>query len=240
MTDQLQIERNAQSWTFTLNRPDKMNALNSPLVEALLQGVGDAHASGARMLVFQGAGRNFSAGFDQGDLDSQSDADLLLRLVRVETLLHLVASSPCLTVAFAHGRNFGAGVDLFAACRHRYSAADASFRMPGLRFGLVLGTRRFADLVGYAKAREILEQTRQMSATETADIGLVTRLVEADGRADAVAKALHVATLLDPATQQHLYRVLDAERPDQDLADLVRSASRPGLKSRILAYMNER
>jgi enoyl-CoA hydratase len=155
-------------------------------------------------------------------------------------LLHLVASSPCLTVAFAHGRNFGAGVDLFAACRHRYSAADASFRMPGLRFGLVLGTRRFADLVGYAKAREVLEQTRQMSATEAADIGLVTRLVEADGRADAVAQALQVATLFDPATQQHLYRVLDAERPDQDLADLVRSASRPGLKSRILAYMSER
>ncbi|MFM0388790.1 enoyl-CoA hydratase/isomerase family protein [Paraburkholderia dipogonis] len=240
MTDQLQIERSAQSWTFTLNRPDKMNALNSPLVEALLRGVGDAHASGARMLVFQGVGRNFSAGFDQGDLDSQSDADLLLRLVRVETLLHLVASSPCLTIAFAHGRNFGAGVDLFAACRHRYSAPDASFRMPGLRFGLVLGTRRFGDLVGYAKAREILEQTRQMSATEAADIGLATRLVEADGRADAIAEALQVATLLDPTTQQHLYRVLERERPDQDLADLVRSASRPGLKSRILAYMSER
>lgn len=240
MTDQLQIERHAQSWTFTLNRPDKMNALNSPLVEALLQGVGDAHASSARMLVFQGAGRNFSAGFDQGDLDSESDADLLLRLVRVETLLHLVASSPCLTVAFAHGRNFGAGVDLFAACRHRYSASDASFRMPGLRFGLVLGTRRFGEVVGYAKAREILEQTRQMSATEAADIGLVTRLVQADGRADAVAEALQVATLLDPTTQQDLYRVLERERPDQDLADLVRSASRPGLKSRILAYMSER
>jgi enoyl-CoA hydratase/carnithine racemase len=78
-----------------------------------------------------------------------------------------------------------------------------------------------------------------MSATEAADIGLVTRLVEEDGRADAVAEALQVATLLDPTTQQHLYRVLERERPDQDLADLVWSASRPGLKSRILAYMSE-
>lgn len=240
MTDPLRIERSAQSWTFTLNRPDKMNALNAPLVEALLQGVVEAHASGARMLVFQGEGRNFSAGFDQGDLDSQSDADLLLRLVRIGTLLHLVASSPCLTVALAHGRNFGAGVDLFAACQHRYSAADASFRMPGLHFGLVLGTRRFGNLVGYAKAREILERTRQVSATEAAGIGLVTRLVEADGRAQAVAEALQVAALFDPTTQQHLYRVLETEQPDRDLADLVRSASRPGLKSRMLAYMSER
>lgn len=240
MTDGLEIERSAHRWTFALNRPDKMNALNAELVEALLQGVGDAHASGARLLVFQGVGRNFSAGFDQGELDSQSDADLLLRLVRVETLLHLVASSPCLTVAFAHGRNFGAGVDLFAACQHRYSAADASFRMPGLRFGLVLGTRRFGDVVGYAKAREILEQTRQMSASEALDIGLVTKLVEAGERPDTVAETLRIATLLDPTTQQHLYRVLDRERADQDLADLVRSASRPGLKARILDYMSER
>ncbi|TDY15491.1 enoyl-CoA hydratase/carnithine racemase [Paraburkholderia sp. BL6665CI2N2] len=240
MTDVLEIERSAHRWTFTLNRPDKMNALNAELVEALLQGVGDAHASGTRLLVFQGVGRNFSAGFDQGELDSQSDADLLLRLVRVETLLHLVASSPCLTLAFAHGLNFGAGVDLFATCRHRYSSPDANFRMPGLRFGLVLGTRRFGDVVGYAKAREILEQTRQINASEALDIGLVTKLVESDARVAAVADALRVATLLDPATQQHLYRVLDSERADQDLADLVRSASRPGLKVRILNYLRER
>ncbi|CAB3802460.1 putative enoyl-CoA hydratase echA6 [Paraburkholderia ultramafica] len=240
MTGVLEIQKSAQCWTFTLNRPDKMNALNGELVEALLQGVGDAHASGARLLVFQGVGRNFSAGFDQGDLESQSDADLLLRLVRVETLLHLIASSPCLTLAFAHGRNFGAGVDLFAVCRHRCSAADASFRMPGLRFGLVLGTRRFGDVVGYAKAREILEQTRQMSASEAVSIGLVTNLVGADERPDTVTEALRIATLLDPTTQQQLYRVLDREQADKDLADLVRSASRPGLKARILAYMSER
>src|ERR1700730_15556687 len=101
MTDVLEIEKGADGWTFTLNRPDKMNALNTELVETLLQRVNDAHASGARLIVFQGAGRNLSAGFDQGDLDNQSDADLLLRLVRIETLLHLGASSPCLTVAFA-------------------------------------------------------------------------------------------------------------------------------------------
>ncbi|SAL72594.1 enoyl-CoA hydratase [Caballeronia udeis] len=240
MTDVLEVARDAECWTFTLNRPDKMNALNAELVEALLQGVTDAHASGARLLVFQGDGRNFCAGFDQGELDRQTDADLLLRLVRIETLLHLVASSPCLTVAMAHGRNFGAGVDLFAVCRHRYSAADAGFRMPGLRFGLILGTRRFGDLVGYAKAREILEQTKQMNAPEALNLGLVTKLVETDERPEAVADALRIATLLDRDTQHHLYRVFDKERADQDLADLVRSGSRPGLKARILNYMSER
>jgi enoyl-CoA hydratase/carnithine racemase len=133
MTDVLEVEKSADGWTFTLNRPDKMNALNPELVEALLKEVNDAHASGARLIVFQGAGRNLSAGFDQGDLDNQSDADLLLRLVRIETLLHLVASSPCLTVAFAHGRNFGAGVAIarpMRASRCR-ACASASYSAPG-------------------------------------------------------------------------------------------------------------
>jgi enoyl-CoA hydratase/carnithine racemase len=79
-----------------------------------------------------------------------------------------------------------------------------------------------------------------MSASEALEIGLVTKLVEANERRDTAAEALHIATLLDPTTQQHLYRVLDRERADQDLADLVRSASRPGLKARMLNYRRER
>jgi enoyl-CoA hydratase len=210
------------------------------LVEALIESVGNAHTSGARVLVFRGNGKNFSSGFDQGELDAESDANLLMRLVRIETLLHLVASSPCLTLAFADGRNFGAGVDLFATCRQRFSSANASFRMPGLNFGLVLGTRRFADLVGYVKAREILEQTRLISAPEALDLGLVTKLLEADEQMQAVCDARRIASLLDRETQRHLFQVLDRERADQDLANLVRSASRPGLKARMTNYIKQR
>jgi len=240
MTGSIDIVRDADCWTFTLNRPGKMNALNADTVEALLSGIDDAHRSGARLLVFRGSGRNFSAGFDQGTLDQETDADLLYRLVRIETLLQRVESSPCATVAYAHGRNFGAGVDLFVACRKRFCSADATFRMPGLRFGLVLGTRRFGECVGRETAREILEQTRSIAAEEAVRIGLATRLVEAEFVADVIAGVRETASLLDRETQQHLYRVLESRSSDRDLADLVRSASRPGLKQRMLAYANAR
>ncbi|PUA18454.1 enoyl-CoA hydratase/isomerase family protein [Glaciimonas sp. PCH181] len=239
MTDLLEIDRDQDCWTFTLNRPDKMNALSAPLVEALLEGVENAHVSGARVLVFRGCGKNLSAGFDFGGLDSQSDGDLLLRFVRIETLLHTVASSPCLTVAFAHGRNFGAGVDLFAVCRQRYSTADARFRMPGLKFGLVLGSRRFADLVGLEKALEILQQGRIILAGEAIEIGLATHLLEEGEWSDAITDAQRVARGLDRTTQQQLYQALDKEMPDRDLASVVRSAARPGLKSRITDYLTQ-
>ncbi|RDU96663.1 enoyl-CoA hydratase/isomerase family protein [Trinickia dinghuensis] len=240
MTGSIDIVRDADCWTFTLNRPDKMNALNPQAVEALLAGVDEAHQSGARTLVFAGNGRNFSAGFDQGNLEQESDADLLLRLVRIETMLQRVASSPCMTVAFAHGRNFGAGVDLFVACKKRFCTADATFRMPGLRFGLVLGTRRFGECVGLANARDILEQTRTLDAHEAHEIGLVSRLVEADGVCSVVDDLRQVAGQLDSQTQRHLYDVLAAGDASRDLADLVLSASRPGLKARMLAFMRQR
>jgi len=240
MSELVQISREDDCWSFTFNRPDKMNALNTEVVETLIEHIGKAHDAGARVLMFSGNGKNFSAGFDQGDLERESDADLLMRLVRVETLLQLVTSSPCLTVALAHGRSFGAGVDLFAVCRRRFCTPDATFRMPGLRFGLVLGTRRFGAVVGAAQAREILEETRTISAEEALRLGLVSKFVDAAAKVDLVTESRRVARLLDPETQAHLYAVLGIEEANRDLADLVRSASRPGLKRRMLAYINER
>jgi enoyl-CoA hydratase/carnithine racemase len=87
MTGILETGVEERSWTFTLNRPDKLNALNAELVEALIEGVSKAHEAGARLLVFAGNGKSFSAGFDQGELERESDADLLMRLVRIESLL---------------------------------------------------------------------------------------------------------------------------------------------------------
>ena len=237
MSAPLLIERQGGRVTFTLNRPDKRNALSGELVDRLIDGVDEAHAGGASMLVFRGAGRNFSAGFDFGDVDQHSEGDLLLRFVRIEQLLQAVAGSPALTVGLAHGRNFGAGVDLFAACRHRIATADSSFRMPGLKFGLVLGSRRFAQIVGRPHALRVLEQAAPFDAAEALAMGFVQHLVDAEawpGRLDAAEATAHA---LSPWSRQALYRVLDPGQGDADLADLVRSAARPGLKARIAEYL---
>jgi enoyl-CoA hydratase/carnithine racemase len=240
MNDLLDINRGGDCWTFTLNRTAKMNALSAEMVEALIQGIEDAHASAARTLAFVGAGRNFCAGFDFSDIGTQSEGDLLLRFVRIETLLRSIASSPCLTVAFAHGRNFGAGVDLFAVCKQRYSTPDASFRMPGLKFGLVLGSRRFCELVGRTAALDILQEARSIAAAEAQDIGLVLRMAQRDDWPALVADAQRIASALSVQAQKQLYKALDTDLADRDMADLVRSAARPGLKKRISDYLAER
>lgn len=237
MSEQLIIDRQRGRWTFTLDRPEKRNALSQEIVEALIEGVEAAHREEVPLLVFCGAGKNLSAGFDFTGYEEQSEGDLVLRMVRIETLLQLVANSPALTVGLARGKNFGAGVDLFAACKLRYCTPDASFRMPGLKFGLVLGTRRFRNIVGADKALAILGTARSFEADEALLIGFATSTVSEHEWAGLLSDAESAAAALDPATRASLYAALNVNEADTDMAALVRSASRPGFKQRIQQYL---
>ena len=221
---------------LTLNRPEKMNALSASLVEALHAELDAADADGTRLVVFRGEGKNLSAGFDFGGYEAQSDGDLVLRFVRIEQLLQRVFHAHYDTLAFAQGRNFGAGVDLFAVCNRRVATPDASFRMPGLGFGLVLGSRRFAGLVGESWARQVLQEGITFDGTEAHARGFVTALADRDGwaaereRADTARRGLG-----DDATTR-LFRVTHTDTRAADMAELVASAARPGLQGRLRAY----
>jgi enoyl-CoA hydratase len=230
----LRIDKQGARHVLTLTRADKMNALSAELVDALIAALDEAEAQGAKLIVLKGEGIDF------GDWQSQSEGDLLLRFVRIETLLQRLAASPCLTVALAHGRNFGAGVDVFGACKWRISAPDATFRMPGLKFGLVLGTRRFAALVGAERARVVLEQAATFNAEEALRDGFATRLAVAQEWPDIEQQAWDTAQALTDASRIQLYAALSQETPDADLARLVRSAAAPGLKDRVAAYLPAR
>lgn len=242
MTPLLQVNRDASYWTLTLNRPDKMNALSADLVERLLDAVADAQQQDVELLVFRGEGKSFSAGFDFANIETQSEANLLLRFVRIEQLLQAIYHFPGVTVGLAHGKVFGAGVDLLGVCKWRCAAPDASFRMPGLKFGLVLGSHRFAQAVGVENGRRILQSARMFAAPEALDIGFLHRLASCAEWPEVIAAARGVASELPTVSRQALDRAIDADRSrnaDRDLAHLVRSAAHPQLKARILSYLAE-
>lgn len=221
----------------TLMRPDKLNALDASIVEDLHAAVSQAAGDGTRLLVFQGEGKGFSAGFDVADLDRQSDGDLALRFVRIEMLLQAVRSAPFVTAAFVHGICFGAAADLAAVCVHRIAAPATRFRMPGLRFGIVLGTRRLAGLVGRDAARAILTGSKIFDADEALRIGFVTEIRDGQAWPERVVQLTEFAEALPAASLEHLLRITGEEADDADLADLARSAAAPGLKQRIQAYV---
>lgn len=233
----VRVERQERIWTFVLNRPDKRNALNAEMVEALLAGLVEAmHAPKVPMLVLRGEGKSFCAGFDFADVEQQSEADLLWRFVRIEQLLQQIYHWPALTLGLAQGKTFGAGVDLWSACQHRVAATDASFRMPGLKFGLLLGTRRLGHLIGQDQARRIQEVAATLDAAQALTLGLATQATEPGQWPDTIATLAQTAVGLDGATRAHLNVALTTDTRDADLADVVRSLTRPGLKARIAKY----
>lgn len=231
---ELDVDRDGTTVTVTVNRPDKRNALSAELVEELLATVRDAYAD-TELLLLRGSGKNLSAGFDFG-AGTQSDAELLHRFVRIELLLQAVHHAPFLTVALAHGRNFGAGADLFVACDRRVSSPDATFRFPGLAFGLVLGTRRLAQRTSPAWAQRTLGELRTVDAAEAAAVGLVTDVVEPVDWEAYVTRLRTDAGWRDPQARASLHHVLTPDTRDADLADLVRSAACPGLAERIRRF----
>lgn len=233
----LEIERDGDVKTLWLSRSEKLNALDQALVEALIEAVAVSATDGTRLLVFCGQGKGFSGGFDFSDVDRQSDGDLALRFLRIEQLLQAVAHAPFMTLGLVHGPCYGAAADLVASCARRIAAADARFRMPGLRFGVVLGTRRLARLIGQAAARGLLSTSRVFDAAEARRLGFVDEVVPADQWRDVVAATAAEARQLTVASAEALLRVTAGDTRDADLAELARAVAAPGLKARIASYL---
>lgn len=219
-----------------LDRADKANALDAPLVEAMLASVVALDTTTTRLLVLEGVGRNFCAGFDFSGYESASEGALLLRFVRIEQLLQAIAHAPVATLALAQGGCFGAGADLFCACEMRVCAPDARFRMPGLRFGIALGTRRLAAQIGPDAARRMLATGDPLEAAEAHSLGIATSVASPGEWPSIVASAASIATRLAPEAGATLRRLTMPDTRDADLADLVRTVAVPGIRERIRAF----
>lgn len=221
--------------TVWLDRPDKGNALSNEAVATLDAAIDAAFADPTvHTLLLRGRGKHFCTGFDLSALDTETDATLRERFVALERLLQKVWHAPVRTAAFATGRAWGAGADLFAACDLRAAAPDASFRFPGSAFGIVLGTRRLAELVGWDRARPLVTEGVTLDAMRARAAGLATEVVEDDGDDWAGARlAPPVASRVTLAALRHAAR---ADHRAADMDALARSASVPGLRDRIERY----
>jgi enoyl-CoA hydratase/carnithine racemase len=230
----LQVEHGDGLLQLTLNRPNSANALSPDLTEALIQTI--THSSNTRLCVLRGAGRHFCAGFDLSDLENLSDGDLLWRFLRIETLLQAVHHAPFPVVALGHGQMVGAGADLFAACWRRIVAPDAKFRMPGWNFELALGTRRLTNLIGQDAARDLLIDTKALAAEASLACGLATDLARQEEWPALIEVLRQRATVLSPLALKNLLDLTANDSRNDDIAAIVMTAGRPGLRDRVIAY----
>lgn len=228
--------------TLTLNRPATRNALAPSLVESLLNAIHAATLDGTRLLVLRGEGKLFCAGFDLSDLEACSEGDLLWRIVRIEQLLQAVYFAPFDTLALVHGAAVGAGAELLASCSHRVAENDVRFKFPGAGFGLILGTRRLAGLIGADAVLAHSGNPAGLGAAEALQQGLLTQIAP-QAQWDGVVQdlAANIGSISHTTRLALLNQVHRDDRSvaaaQQDLAALVTSACAPGLKSRVMAYV---
>ena len=110
--------------------------------------------------------------------------------------------------------------------------------MPGLQFGIVLGTRRLAALIGGDAARNMLQTSRVFDAKAAHLYGFLTAIVARDDWEQNKAKATRDAAVLTNTSYHALMQqTRDNRYLDSDMAALVRSASQPGLGTRLTAYV---
>lgn len=223
---------------LTLDRPERANAIDGTLIGQLLAALQRAVVSNVRLVVLDGAGRNFCGGFDFSGLDQCSDGDLLLRFVRIEQVLQLLWNGPFVSVALVHGAAYGAGADLVTASTYRVGEAGCRFRFPGYRFGIALGSRRLGRVIGEQSARDILLANSVVDTEQAHECGLLSHVAPRSEWGGFISRVQEQITSLTADSLAGLLRNVrsDPDADARDLAALVRSAAEPNLRERIHVY----
>jgi enoyl-CoA hydratase len=178
---------------LTLNRPDKLNAINRPMIEALDGALDAAEADDAvRAIVVTGAGRAFSAGFDldMGVGDGKPDpAEVRRALENDFRIIMRFWDCPKVTIAAAHGYCLGSAMELAIACDLTLASDDCRFGMPEVKFGSGIVTMLLPWLAGPKQARYLLlSGDDRVSAEDVRAMGLVNRVVPAAALFDEALK----------------------------------------------------
>lgn len=170
---------------ITINRPDKLNALNRATIAELDSVISEAGSnSSIRGLILTGAGpKAFVAGADIREFQNATPVEMRALAARGQRLTRRLETLGKPSVAAINGFALGGGLELAMACTVRIASPNARLGQPEIKLGLVPGyggTQRLPRLVGRGRALELLLTGEPIDAGEAYRIGLVNRVVEPD------------------------------------------------------------
>ncbi|MGE0680779.1 MAG: enoyl-CoA hydratase/isomerase family protein [Candidatus Binatia bacterium] len=186
----LLVQQNEGICRLTLNRPERLNALNVRIGVELLQALDDADRDDeVRVVILTGAGRAFCAGDDLKGMNEPGEPDRrykdpIKQYVKGEGRWPLVIekmralSKP--VIGMINGHAHGAGFNLALGCDLRIMAEDATLRIPFVKRGIATGVNLLQQFVGIGKAMEWALLAPTLSASEAERWGLVNRVVPAE------------------------------------------------------------
>jgi enoyl-CoA hydratase len=170
--------------TLTVNRPDKLNALNAATIADLGQAIDEVRSnSSIAGLIVTGAGRAFIAGADISELANENPVTARELAIRGQGVFRSFERSRKPVIAAVNGFALGGGCELALACHVRIASEQAKFGQPEVKLGLCPGyggTQRLPRLVGKGRAMQLLLTGETIDAAEAYRIGLVNKVVAAD------------------------------------------------------------
>jgi enoyl-CoA hydratase len=169
--------------TLTVNRPDKLNALNDATIAELGHAIDEIRVDDAiGGVIVTGAGRAFVAGADITELSSQTPVLAKARARAGQDVFRRIETCPKPVIAAVNGFALGGGCELAMACHIRIASDVAKFGQPESKLGILPGyggSQRLPRLVGKGRAMQLLMTGETIDATEAYRIGLVNRVTPA-------------------------------------------------------------
>ncbi|HJU84651.1 MAG TPA: enoyl-CoA hydratase-related protein [Holophagaceae bacterium] len=185
------IEKQDRVAWVTLNRPEKLNALNNELLKELeCQLSGLENDPGVGVIVVTGAGEKaFVAGADIGELRSLDSASARVQALKGQEVFNRLERMPKPVIAAVNGFALGGGCELALSCHIRIASENAKFGLPEVSLGIIPGyggTQRLPRLVGKGAALDMILSGEMVGAADALRMGLVSRVVpQADLKATA-------------------------------------------------------
>jgi enoyl-CoA hydratase len=213
VTELVVSERDEAIAVVTMNRPDRLNALNDELIGGVVAALEDADRNAeVRAIVLAGSEKAFAAGADIGQMATATAMEMYEARERIE-LWDRIRAVRTPIVAAVSGYCLGGGNELALACDLIVASPSAQFGQPETGVGIIPGaggTQRLTRAVGKSIAMDVILSGRFLTAEEALSAGLVARIAddwlgEAKAVAAAIAAKAPVATRLAKELVDHAY-----------------------------------
>lgn len=214
MGERVKLEFDGEMAVITLNRPEKLNALDTVTRKELLKSFSEVEEK-ARVAIITGSGKAFAAGADINEL-LQRDPIAALEAAKLGTeLFTRIEESDIVSIAAVNGYALGGGCELAMACDIRIASRNAKFGQPEINIGIIPGaggTQRLPRLVGLGMAKKLVLTGEMIDAEEALRVGLVEEIVDEDKLMERAKEIARKILKKPPLTVKLAKRALNASR----------------------------
>ena len=251
MSDRVAVAREGGVLSLTLNRPEKRNAMDTPMVDALVAALEQAELDpDVGVVEIRGAGKDFCAGADLAELLASADNTPAQNAAQAARLGHVfvaIRELPKPVVAVVHGRALAGGCGLATASDIVLAHAESSFGYPEIHRGFVpaMVMAMLRRAVGEKVAFDLVATGRVLTAKEAASSGLVSRCIDADHFEETVTAELRSLADASPTAlaliKKQLYELdgttfREAIRLGSEVNSLARST--PDFRDAVSTFLN--